>query len=516
MPTPEPRRHPTGLTSRLRVGELLALLAAAPLAIVLAAVVVGIIALSNQASVRAELLNRLEPANLAASQLATALVDEETGVRGYELAAVPEFLQPFTGGSAAAQGALAELQRYRVPGSASALALVVGRVTVWRMSVALPAIRRVEPGHPSTKATVDAVHGKHLFDAIRRALNALQARIAARVAIVRHQLSGSARTTTVTLGVIAALLLLTVVGTALALRRLVSRPLERLAASARRVAGGELSHHVELAGPTDIMELGADVEGMRLRLADELTAVEQARLQLAAAVEELGRSNAELEQFAYVASHDLQEPLRKVTSFCQLLQERYGGELDERADQYIEFAVDGAKRMQELINDLLAFSRVGRIVGRRVSVELRSLLDAALRDLEDALTETGGEVTVGDLPTVEVEPSLLRTVFQNLLSNALKFHGAEPPHVHVDSTRESGEWLISVSDNGIGVEPEYAERIFVIFQRLHGRESYEGTVIGLAMCRKVIEHHGGRIWLDTDYRPGTRICFTLPAQPDRF
>jgi light-regulated signal transduction histidine kinase (bacteriophytochrome) len=249
---------------------------------------------------------------------------------------------------------------------------------------------------------------------------------------------------------------------------------------------------------------------VRVRLVRELSSTEHARAQLAAAADDLRRSNAELEQFAYVASHDLQEPLRKVTSFCQLLQERYGGELDERADQYIEFAVDGAKRMQDLINDLLAFSRVGRIVGERVSVPLGSLAEAAVADLTAILNATGGSVSIGELPEAAVEPTLIRTVFQNLVANAIKFHGHEPPRVRIESGREQGQWLITVADNGIGIEPEYAERIFVIFQRLHGRASYEGTGIGLAMCRKVIEYHGGRIWLDTEYTPGARFCFTLP------
>jgi signal transduction histidine kinase len=516
MPPPEPGPHARGLTARLRVGQLLALVAIVPLAIVLAAVAVGIVTLSNQSDVRSELLDRLEPANLAASQLATALVDQETGVRGYELAALPEFLQPFTSGTATATRALSALRRYRVTGSGAALALVAGRVAAWRASVALPAIRRVLPGHPSTKAAVDAVKAKQLFDAIRTALAALQSRIGSRVTIIRHQFDGAARTTTATLTVIAVILLLAVLGAALTLQRTVNRPLARLSRAARRVSGGELSHGLELDGPRDIVELADDVEAMRVRLVRELSTAEHARAQLATTADDLRRSNAELEQFAYVASHDLQEPLRKVTSFCQLLQERYGGELDERADQYIEFAVDGAKRMQDLINDLLAFSRVGRVVGHRVSVPLGSLAEAAIADLTAILTATDGSVSVGELPEAAVEPTLMRTVFQNLVANAIKFHGDEPPRVRIDSRREQKQWLITVADNGIGIEPEYAERIFVIFQRLHGRASYAGTGIGLAMCRKVIEYHGGRIWLDTEYTGGARLCFTLPVDAGDF
>jgi signal transduction histidine kinase len=510
MAAVERSRRPARLAARLSAGQLLALVTAVPLVIVLAAVAVGLVQLSHQASVRSELLDRLEPANLAASQLATALVDQETGIRGYELAARTEFLQPYELGLREAAGARTTLKRAHVADTAFALSLLAARVTAWRIQIAQPALDTIRPWHPAAKASVDAARGKALFDPIRAALNLLQAKIAARVMLVRHRLASAASTTTATLAVIAVLLVLTVVGIALALRWTVTEPLTRLARSARRVADGELGHELKLSGPRDIAALAGDIDWMRTSLAGELAAAEEAHAELARAAAELGRSNAELERFAYVASHDLQEPLRKVTSFVQLLSERYHGQLDGRADQYIEFAVDGAQRMQALINDLLAFSRVGRIGEQRQRVPLRTLLDAAIRDLDDNLAETAGEIEVGELPTVTVEQALLRAVFQNLLSNAIKFHGAEPPRIRVESERHNGEWEIAVSDNGIGVEPQYAERVFVIFQRLHGRSDYPGTGIGLAMSRKVIEHHGGRIWLDTGYSPGARIRFTLP------
>jgi signal transduction histidine kinase len=497
--------------ANLSAGQLLALVTALPLVIVLAAVAIGLTQISHQASVRSELLDRLEPANLAASRLATALVNQETGIRGYELAAQSEFLQPYELGVRQAASAVATFKSANVVGTASALTLLQARVGAWQVQIARPALTTIRPGHPATKATVDAGRGKALFDRIRGALASLQAKIADRVTLARHRLSSAASATTATLAVIAVLLVLTVLGIALTLRRTVTEPLTRLARSARRVAGGELDHELTVSGPRDVVALAADVDSMRVSLAGELAAVEQARAELERSTTELARSNAELERFAYVASHDLQEPLRKVTSFVQLLSDRYSGQLDERADQYIDFAVDGAQRMQALIHDLLAFSRVGRIGEQRERVALRTLLDAAVGDLDDSLAEAAGELKVGELPTVTVEPSLLRTVFQNLLSNAIKFHGDDPPRIRVDSERHGAQWEISVSDNGIGVEPEYAERVFVIFQRLHGRSDYPGTGIGLAMSRKVIEHHGGRIWLDTDYSPGTRIRFTLPV-----
>jgi light-regulated signal transduction histidine kinase (bacteriophytochrome) len=231
-------------------------------------------------------------------------------------------------------------------------------------------------------------------------------------------------------------------------------------------------------------------------------------------VKDLQRSNSELEQFAYVASHDLQEPLRKVASFCQLLERRYSGQLDERGEQYLRFAVDGAKRMQVLINDLLAFSRVGRITREQTLVDCDTLVEQVLDNYSEVIESTGATIEVAELPTVRGEESLLGGVFGNLISNALKFRGQDPPHVSVEVERTGEFWTFTVRDNGIGIADEYAERIFVIFQRLHHKDDYPGTGIGLAMCRKIIEYHGGTIWLDTTAETGTTFKFTLPAVED--
>jgi light-regulated signal transduction histidine kinase (bacteriophytochrome) len=268
---------------------------------------------------------------------------------------------------------------------------------------------------------------------------------------------------------------------------------------------------VRSRGPRDIVDLANDIDSMRERIVSALSASREAHAQLDAQARELERSNAELEQFAYVASHDLQEPLRKVASFCQLLEQRYRGQLDERADQYIDFAVDGAKRMQQLINDLLAFSRVGRTSGPLGPVDLDDVLGRALANLGAAIEESGATVKAGSLPTVRGEASLLALVFQNLIGNAIKFRSEATPEVRIGVTRRNGDWEISCSDNGIGIDPEYAERVFVIFQRLHAKDEYPGTGIGLAMCRKIVEYHGGRIWLDADANPGTTFRLMLPA-----
>jgi signal transduction histidine kinase/CHASE3 domain sensor protein len=225
---------------------------------------------------------------------------------------------------------------------------------------------------------------------------------------------------------------------------------------------------------------------------------------------DLARSNAELEQFAYVASHDLQEPLRAVVSYLQLLERRYKGQLDERADKYIGYAVDGARRMQALINDLLTYSRAGRRGDHHADVNLETLLDRVTRSLEIGIQESGAVISHDPLPTVVGDPVGLGQLLQNLVGNAIKFHAEEPPRVHIAAERQERAWLLSVRDNGIGIAPEYQERIFVLFQRLHGRDEYTGTGIGLAICRKIVEQHGGRLWVESTPGGGSTFLFTIP------
>ena len=225
---------------------------------------------------------------------------------------------------------------------------------------------------------------------------------------------------------------------------------------------------------------------------------------------ELERSNAELEQFAYVASHDLQEPLRMVSSYTQLLARRYRGQLDSDADDFIAFAVDGAERMQALIRDLLAYSRVGSQGSSPAPTSLDEVFDRAVANLHAAIKESGAEVTRGPLPTLSVDASQLTQLFQNLIGNALKFRREVEPRVHVAAEVGEEATTFSVSDNGIGIEAEYLERIFEIFQRLHTRDEYPGTGIGLAICRRIVDHHQGRIWVESEPGVGTTFYFTVP------
>jgi len=232
---------------------------------------------------------------------------------------------------------------------------------------------------------------------------------------------------------------------------------------------------------------------------------------LARKVEELARSNRDLEQFAYVASHDLQEPLRMVAAYTQLLAERYRGKLDENADKYIGYAVEGALRMQTLILDLLAFSRVGQTETDHKHGECNAAIDNALANLRSAIEENGAVVTNDPLPSVAINSTQLVQLFQNLIGNAIKFRGKESPVIRISAESQGATWLFAVADNGIGVSPQYKDKIFVIFQRLHTREEYSGNGVGLAICKKIVEQHGGRIWVESEVGCGATFHFTLPA-----
>jgi signal transduction histidine kinase len=240
---------------------------------------------------------------------------------------------------------------------------------------------------------------------------------------------------------------------------------------------------------------------------------QQAEKDLARKVEELARSNRDLEQFAYVASHDLQEPLRMVAAYTQLLAERYRGKLDADADKFIGYAVEGALRMQTLILDLLAFSRVGHNGNGTKSADCNRVVEEALLNLRASIEESGAAVTHDSLPMVAAEQAQLIQVFQNLVGNAIKFRGKEKLTVRVSAQRQDAHWLFSVADNGIGIAPEYHDVIFAIFQRLHARSEYSGNGVGLAICKKIVEHYGGRIWVQSEAGKGCTFQFTLPAIP---
>ena len=454
------------------------------------------------------------------------LVDAETAVRGYALTGDRVILEPYERSLEAEVtfANLADELAARNPDSdlldhARRAAAAADR---WHTEFAVPVIEEVAAQGPGSTSPEQVEGGRVLFDEAR-------AEIEAYVTELRDNRSEAvadlARWTALT-GAVVLVLVLGAVATGvalwIALRRWVLGPVSQLAEASRAVSQGDLGHVVSVEGPGELRELAADVELMRLGLVTQLGELRASREEIADAharlteqAEELRRSNRDLEQFAYVASHDLQEPLRKVASFTQLLKKRYGGQLDERADQYIEFAGDGAMRMQRLIQDLLGFSRVGRVAGEVVDVDREAALDHALDQLSERLDESGATVTHDDLPVVRGEEALLVQLFQNLVGNAVKFrHPDRAPQVHLSARRVDEGWELECRDNGIGIDPQYAERVFVIFQRLHAKDLYEGTGIGLALCKKIVEFHGGRIWIPETAGEGTSICWLLPVHED--
>jgi signal transduction histidine kinase len=279
---------------------------------------------------------------------------------------------------------------------------------------------------------------------------------------------------------------------------------------AEAIGKGELTYHFPIAGRDEFAALAGTMNAMMEQLYtlyQERADNEKALRRLAVNLE---RSNTDLEQFAYVASHDLQEPLRAVAGCVQLLQQRYTGHLDAHADELMAHAVDGAGRMRMLITDLLDYSRVTTRGRPLEPIDCNAVLAQALANLQVAMRESGALVTSDPLPTVPADATQLQQVFQNLLSNALKFRSQAPPTIHIGVECQAGDWQFSVRDNGIGLEPQYAERIFVIFQRLHTRREYAGTGIGLALCKKIVERHGGQIWVRSEPGQGATFYFTLP------
>jgi signal transduction histidine kinase len=484
--------------------------AACAVLITIGAIGVGTAALVRLADTRSVLLDDVGPAVLAAQNLSSDLINQETGLRGYVLGGGNSaFLDPYTQGLAAQQANTSTIRGLIADGAYPTVAIDLedldAAVDTWRREYAQPVLDRTGASDPD--------QGRNLFNNVRVALGKLQNDLNNQRVTARNQLNVAANS----LALIGAAVILMIAGflaaAAFGLRRSVLRPVSNLAAQVRRVASGDVTQPVVADGPREIIELGADVDSMRLSILRDLNATRDTNRLLEEQAQELERSNNDLEQFAYVASHDLQEPLRKVASFCQLLQRRYAGKLDERADQYIGFAVDGAERMQQLINDLLSFSRVGRTTAAFTEVALDDVAAAAIAQLEPSRSDVDGSIEVAPLPAVQGDASLLRALFVNLIGNGLKFHReGVPPRVRVAAQEVGDEWQITVSDNGIGIDPDYVDKVFVIFQRLHARDVYAGTGIGLALAKKIVEFHGGRIGIDPPCpEPGTTVRLTLPV-----
>ncbi len=455
---------------------------------------------------------RTFPARRAASQLLTSLVDQETGLRGYALTGDKQFLEPYRQGLVDEQAKRAELERYIRPTDDARIALVTvdAAITAWRDQYA-----SLQTAGVNTEGAASTIRfGKQLFERVRETFGALDVQLGRDVTASRRQADHNRQLVQVVLALMAVAVAGAVVGLERALQTSVLHPLRRLAGQVEVVSHGSHTTPIRPDGPPDIRDMGAGVESMRVELVTALAEIEEQQRSLERRAAELARSNADLEQFAYVASHDLQEPLRKVASFCQLLEKRYGGQLDERADQYIAFAVDGARRMQLLINDLLTFSRVGRTSEGFGPVDLTATVTKAWDALDTQVQLSGGELRLDmdtSAPTVLGDRSLLQMLLTNLLGNALKYRREDvAPIVQVSTRAETTLLRVHVADNGIGIPDEYADKVFVIFQRLHAREDYEGTGIGLALAKKVVEFHGGTIELLPSPLGGACVSFTLP------
>jgi signal transduction histidine kinase len=463
------------------------------------------------------LTERISPAVAASERLLTLALAEQTGATQYTASGEVYYRDLYIGAIEQESRVVAETDRllYDEPQLRQQLASISHQLAAWRADVADPMVAAVAVDGPDPARGVLSEAAQVQFSTVLQAMARLRTDTTAVRDDLRERVTSSNTLLVVLLFSAAGVVLVSGLLLALLLRRLVTRPVVDLAAEVRRVAGGDYEHDINGGGPPELARLARDVNGMRKQIAADLTEVraaqarvEEANRLLETQAEELTRSNRDLEQFAYVASHDLQEPLRKVASFCQLLQRRYSGQLDERADQYIYFAVDGAQRMQRLINDLLAFSRIGRVTAGFVEVDMNRVVDDVIAQREPA----NGRISRGELPVVQGEEPLLTALVTNLVGNAVKFRKPDTRlEIHIDATRTGDEWELSVRDNGIGIGEEFAEKVFVIFQRLHSKEAYPGTGIGLAICKKIVEYHGGRIWVDTDHRDGTLIRFTLPA-----
>ncbi|GIH98965.1 sensor histidine kinase [Planobispora takensis] len=525
---PLPRPAPAQGVGRLPVGRwfLLAGSAAALMIAVTAVITVSVISTTREA--RSVVVDVVDPAALSALELSGALTTQESAARAYGRTGDRQHLDDYREGIRREGAALAVIDDLlpRMPerdGVRAELAAIRGATASWRREYgdAVVAGGRADPSQEVLRDAQQA--GNVRYAAVRASLTALEEHLKRLHSAAGEQLEQGWQRVYFALGGIAAVLILTGLGFAFIVRYAVLRPVAELTGQVRAVAQGDFGHALKVERPAELAELAGHVDAMRGRILSEWQRASEAQAKLQEQAAELRRSNAELEQFAYVASHDLQEPLRKVASFSQMLEQRYGDQLDDRAKQYIGFAVDGAKRMQSLISDLLDFSRVGRLGGERVPVDGAVPLKEALNNLSARIEETGATVTHDELPRVLGNRPQLTQLFQNLIGNALKFRSDRAPVVHIGVRRDGEMWEFSCSDNGIGIDGKYADRIFLIFQRLHGRDVYPGTGIGLALCKKIVEYHGGHIWLDagagssdlteTDESPksGTTFRWTLPS-----
>jgi signal transduction histidine kinase len=428
------------------------------------------------------------------SELQTALLNVETGFRGYVLSAKAEFLDPYKLGVEQTKTTLENLDKSSF--FLSELRNIESEIATY-LDWIKSQLQNTKLNAENFKILV-APRGKIRFDRLRLLLTDLSDKSQTAFLSTRKEVTDLINLIQILPWTLFALIFVAGLLVRRGLQVFVIRPLQLIEQTSEAQRLGDEELRTKITSPDEIgrlaLSLNASYDAVKTR------------------TEALKRSNADLEQFAYVATHDLQEPLRMISSYTQLLEKRYKGQLDERADQYIHFAVDGANRMQRLIQDLLAFSRLGRKEPQLENVDAAVPLERALRSLELAMQGATVKV-IGSLPRVKADEGQLEQVFTNLVANALKFRRSNTVH-HVEIAAEpesDDQWCFSIRDNGIGIDPTYFDRIFTIFQRLNTRETFAGSGIGLSIVKRIIEHHGGRIWLTSQPDHGTVFYFTLQA-----
>jgi signal transduction histidine kinase len=473
------------------------------------AVLVGIVFAVLVVAIReqrhsARLAIKSEQAITAGVSLEKLAIDLETGVRGFVASGNTQLLQPYTDARLAYPGqaeALEQLVKQDPSAHRQALA-IRGAIEDYVNLYSIPIVSLAKDNLGVARSVIVNNTGRDRIDGIRRQFTQLFATERA-IAKKRTDQANSRSAAAIGIGIGGLLVALaSIVVLAIYLRRAIVRPVREVARGAERVAQGDLSARTPEHRSDEIGDLGRAFNTMAASL-------EQSRDEVAARTTELERSNRELDQFAAVTSHDLKEPLQTVTVFAGLLDRDYRDQLDESGRTFLDSILASADRMRALIRDLLEFSRVGHGELACEPVPADELVDRARSNLAGHISERGAVVTVEPLPTVKVEPNQLCQVFQNLLSNAVKFSDEELPEVHVSATREAESWRFSVRDNGIGIDPAQAERIFKPFARLGS--SKDGTGIGLAICQRIVEHHGGRIWVESEPGAGSTFHFTIPG-----
>ncbi len=474
--------------------------------------------MDNTRSVFDELTDNLRRAGneagvLLSVSMAKDMVDLESGQRGFVITGKEEFLEPYFAGRKELEEHISKM-RNLLSGDKRNLILLTKIESLkndWFEKAGIPEInyRKEMNKHPETikdvAAMLEAGTGKKILDQIREEFK--------KFIKIEEDLSKNRYVAATATGVRTSLILIIFlivslligVSASIFISQSITKPVYKLKDAASIIAKGDLTTKIDIKSDDEIGQLGSSFN----KMVEEL---EISRSRLHKRAQELDRSNKELEQFAYVASHDLQEPLRMVASYMQLLERRYKGKLDSDADEFIAFASDGAKRMQTLINDLLAFSRVGTRGRDFALVDCNLTLKRSLANLQKSIADSGADITYDPLPTVIADDIQLVQLFQNLIGNAIKFRGSEPPQVHVSAVQNENKLTFSVRDNGIGIEPEHTDRIFKVFQRLHGKDKYSGTGIGLAICKKIVERHGGQIRVESQPGSGATFHFIIPVK----